>query len=47
MLKWLKIKQSLKKIAEDLKEIDEKSYYYELEEIRESAWQDYKKDLDI
>ena len=47
MLKWLKIKQSLKKIAEDLKEIDEKSYYSELEEIRESAWQDYNRKIAV
>ena len=47
MLKWLKIKQSFKKILEALKEIDEKSYYSELERIRESTWNEYKKDLDI
>ena len=47
MLKWLKIKQSFKKISEDLKGIDEKSYYSELEKIRESSWDEYKKDLEI
>lgn len=47
MLKWLKIKQSFKKISEALKGIDEKSYYRELEKIRESSWDEYKKDLEI
>ena len=47
MLKWLKIKQSFKKISEELKEFDEKSYYRELEKIRESTWEEYKKDMDV
>ena len=45
MLKWLKVKQSLKKISEALKEYDTNSYYGELEMIRESSWNEYKKNL--
>lgn len=47
MLKWLKIKQSFKKISEGLKQIDEKSYYRKLEKIRETTWDEYKKDLKL
>lgn len=47
MLKWLKIKQSFKKISYGLKKYDEKSYYSELEKIRESTWDEYKKELEI
>ena len=47
MLKWLKIKQAFNKISEGLKSIDEKSYYEELEKIRKSSWDEYKKELDI
>lgn len=47
MLKWLKMKQSFKKISSGLQKFDEKSYYGELEKIRESTWDDYKKDLEI
>ena len=45
MLKWLQIKQSFKKISEGLKKIDEKSYHNELEKIRESSWDEYKKEI--
>jgi len=45
MLKWLKIKQSFKKISEGLTQIDEKTYHRELEKIRETTWGEYKKDL--
>ena len=47
MLKWLKIKQSFIKISEGLKSIDEKNYYSELKTIRESTWDEYKKELEI
>lgn len=47
MLKWLKIKQSFKKISETLKGIDKRSYYSEVEKIRESTWNEYKKELEI
>lgn len=47
MLKWLKIKQSFIKISNALKVIDEKSYFRELEKIRESTWDEYKKELKI
>jgi hypothetical protein len=46
MFKWLKIKQSFKKISSALKGIDENSYYQEVEKIRESSWDEYKRDLD-
>ncbi|NOY58170.1 MAG: hypothetical protein GXO75_04430 [Calditrichaeota bacterium] len=45
MLKWLQIKQSFKKVSEGLKKIDEKSYYNDLKKIRESSWDEYKKDI--
>jgi len=45
MLKWLKIKKSFKIISEGLKSVDEKTYYRELEIIRESAWNEYKKEV--
>ncbi len=45
MLKWLQIKQSFKKISEGLIKIDEKSYYNDLKKIRESSWDEYKKDI--
>ena len=44
-LKWMKIKNSFQKISKELKGLDEKSYYAELEAIREYAWNEYKKDL--
>jgi hypothetical protein len=47
MLKWLKIKQSFKKISESLQRIDEESYYRELDKIRETTWDEYKKDLKL
>jgi hypothetical protein len=47
MLKWLKIKQSLKRISESLKKIDEKIYYAEIEKIRESSWDQYKQEIGL
>ncbi len=47
MLKWLKIKQSFIKISEGLKSVDKKNYYSELKTIRESTWDEYKKELEI
>ncbi len=42
-LKWRKIKNSFKKISKELRALDEKDYYDELEVIREHAWNEYKK----
>ena len=47
MLRWLKIKQSFRKLSKGLGSIDSEIYQKELEEIRESAWNDYKKDLSL
>lgn len=47
MLKWLKIKQSFERISAGLKDIDEKSYFSQLEKIRASTWDEYKKALDL
>lgn len=47
MLKWLKIKQSFKKLSEGLQHIDEESYNRKLEKIRETTWDEYKKDLKL
>ncbi|MFQ5627498.1 MAG: hypothetical protein ACE5I1_01960 [bacterium] len=47
MLKWLKIKHSFQKISDGLKEIDEKSYFRQVEKIRSSTWDEYKKDLEL
>jgi hypothetical protein len=44
-LKWMKIKNSFKKISKELRALDEKDYYDELEVIRELAWNEYKTDL--
>ena len=46
-LKWMKIKQSYKRISEGLQEIDEKTYNENLSKIRETTWQEYKKDLKL
>ncbi len=46
-LKWVRMKQLCRKIASGLQPMfDEETYYQELETIRESAWHEYKKDLD-
>ena len=47
MLRWLKIKQSLHKLSKGLKSIEPETYQKELDEIRESAWREYKKDLPL
>ena len=47
MLKWLKIKQSFKEISKGLQQIDEESHYRKLEKIRETTWDEYKKDLKL
>ncbi|MEE4355273.1 MAG: hypothetical protein V2I97_02330 [Desulfococcaceae bacterium] len=44
-LKWMKIKNSFRKISKELRNVDKKDYYNELEAIRESAWNEYKKDI--
>lgn len=47
MLRWLKIKQLFNRISQSLKSFNEQSYYRTLETIRESTWNEYKKDLEI
>jgi len=42
-IRWMRIRQLFMKISDKLKEIDEHTYYSELENIRESAWMEYKK----
>ena len=47
MLQWLRIKQSFKKVSEGLHKFDDKTYQRKLEKIRETAWDEYKKDLEL
>jgi hypothetical protein len=42
-IRWMRIRQLFMKIYDKLKDIDEQTYYSELENIRESAWMEYKK----
>lgn len=45
-LKWMRIRQSFRKISENLKSsYDEQDYFRALEEIRQSAWNEYKKEI--
>ncbi len=45
-LKWMKIRRSFVKISKGLKSsFDEQDYYRTVEEIRESAWNEYKKKI--
>ncbi len=45
-LKWMRIRQAFGKISNELKSsFDERDYYKKLEEIRESAWNEYKKTI--
>ncbi len=45
-LKWMRIRQAFGKISKELKSsFDEQDYYRKLEEIRESAWNEYKKTI--
>jgi len=45
-LKWMRIRQSFRKISEKLKSsFDEEDYLSVLEKIRESAWNEYKKEI--
>ena len=45
-LKWMRIRQSFHKISEKLKSsYDEQDYFRALEEIREAAWNEYKKEI--
>lgn len=41
-LKWLRIRQSFKKVSDGLKEIDKKSHQKQVETIRASSWEEYK-----
>lgn len=47
MLKWLRIKQNLKRISKGLKDIDDKTYFDTIDKIKEDAWHEYKKDLNL
>jgi hypothetical protein len=40
----MKIKNSFRNISKELRTMDKEDYYEELEAIRESAWQEYKRD---
>ena len=43
-IKWMKIKRSFGKISRELQSsFDERDYYEALEDIRESAWNEYSK----
>jgi hypothetical protein len=43
-LKWMRIRQSFHMISEKLKSsYDEQDYFRVLEEIREAAWNEYKR----
>ena len=45
-IKWMKIKRSFRKISEELRSsFDDQEYYEALEDIRESAWNEYSKNL--
>ncbi len=44
-LKWMKIKNLFRKISKELRTVDEKYYYDELEAIRESAWNEYNENV--
>ena len=44
-LKWMRLKKSFRKISKEMGAIDKESYFKELENIRESAWNEYKDGL--
>lgn len=45
-IKWMKIKQSFGKISKELRfSFDKQEYFKALEEIRESAWNEYSQNL--
>ncbi|NKQ37618.1 MAG: hypothetical protein HF973_18650 [Chloroflexi bacterium] len=44
-LRWMKIRQSFKKISAELSSLDEQMYFQELEAIRASTWDEYKQEL--
>ncbi len=44
-LRWMKIRQSFRKISAELKSLDEQMYFQELEAIRASTWDEYKQGL--
>ena len=47
-LKWMKIRHSFGKLSEELRSsFDEQDYYRMVEEIRESAWNEYKKSMPL
>ncbi len=44
-LKWMKIKNSFRKISKEIELLDQEKYHDELEAIRELVWKEYKKDI--
>lgn len=45
-MKWMRIRQKFAKISDELRSsFDEEDYYRKVREVRESAWDDYKKSL--
>ncbi len=44
-LRWMRIRQSFKKISAELSSLDEQAYFQELETIRASTWDEYKQEL--
>lgn len=47
-MKWMRIRQKFGKISEELRSsFDEEDYYRKVKEVREFAWDDYKKSLSL
>ncbi|MDQ7052206.1 MAG: hypothetical protein Q9P14_04670 [candidate division KSB1 bacterium] len=46
-LQWLKIRNSFEILAHKLQQYDQKDYCETLEAIREDAWLEYKKELNL
>lgn len=47
VLKWIRIKQAFRRIAADLSAFDAREYAHEIENIRESAWNEYQQGLNL
>ncbi|WP_297453370.1 hypothetical protein [Persephonella sp.] len=47
-LEFIKLEKDIKEISKELKEIfSENRYWEEVEKIRQEAWQEYKKSLEL
>jgi len=46
-LRWLKIKKSFRQLSKELQALDLQDYQHQLEQIRETSWQEYRKDLPL